>query len=137
MLGEVVSPRCRDIERKAGYMRPEECAFPPSVPSALPSGRWCIRDVCGVVCAVLTWFLVLYADFVVMFVVLLPVRNAVYSVLNATLFNTLAVLALTSHSRAMCTDPVSVSDPCDCASKLVYRAMVRTTIRFGIKAESV
>lgn len=108
MSGVAVTPRCRDIERKAGYVRPEECAVPPAVPTALPSGRWCIRDVCGVVCAVLTWFLVLYADFVVMFVMLLPVKNAVYSTLNATLFNALAVLALTSHSRAMCTDPVSV-----------------------------
>ncbi|KAG7324668.1 hypothetical protein KOW79_012684 [Hemibagrus wyckioides] len=108
MSGVVVTPRCRDIERKAGYVRPEECAVPPSVPSALVSGRWCIRDVCGMVCVVLTWFLVLYADFVVMFVMLLPVRSVVYSVLNAALFNTLAVLALTSHSRAMCTDPGAV-----------------------------
>ncbi|KAI5608189.1 palmitoyltransferase ZDHHC3, partial [Silurus asotus] len=104
MSGVPVTPRCRDIERKAGYVRPEECAVPPPVLS-VASSPWCIRDVCGVVCAVITWFLVLYADFVVMFVMLLPVKSAVYSLINATLFNTLSVLALTSHSRAMCTDP--------------------------------
>ncbi|KAM9496611.1 palmitoyltransferase ZDHHC3-like [Clarias gariepinus] len=108
MSGGAVSPRCRDIERNAGYVRPEECAVPPSASSAPPSGRWCIRDACGVVCAAFTWFLVLYADFVVMFVMLLPVRSAAYSVLNAALFNSLAVLALASHARAMCTDPGAV-----------------------------
>ncbi|XP_046715599.1 palmitoyltransferase ZDHHC3 isoform X2 [Silurus meridionalis] len=107
MSGVPVTPRCRDIERKAGYVRPEECAVPPPLLS-VASSPWCIRDVCGVVCAVITWFLVLYADFVVMFVMLLPVKSAVYSLINATLFNTLTVLALTSHSRAMCTDPGAV-----------------------------
>ena len=32
---------------------------------------WFIRDGCGMVCAVMTWLLVVYADFVVTFVMLL------------------------------------------------------------------
>jgi len=33
---------------------------------------WCIQDICGIICAILTWFLILYAKFVVYFVVLYP-----------------------------------------------------------------
>lgn len=68
---------------------------------------WFIRDACGIVCAIITWLLVLYAEFVVLFVMLLPSKNLMYSIVNGTLFNTLAFLALASHLRAMCTDPVS------------------------------
>ena len=31
---------------------------------------WCVKDVCGIFCAVLTWFLILYAEFVVLKVIL-------------------------------------------------------------------
>ena len=69
---------------------------------------WFIRDACGIVCAVITWMLVLYAEFVVVFVMLLPSKNLTYSLINGVVFNSLAFLALASHFRAMCTDPVSV-----------------------------
>lgn len=69
---------------------------------------WFIRDACGIVCAIITWLLVLYAEFVVLFVMLLPSKNLMYSIVNGTLFNTLAFLALASHLRAMCTDPGAV-----------------------------
>lgn len=67
---------------------------------------WFIRDGCGMVCAVMTWLLVVYADFVVTFVMLLPSKDFWYSVVNGVLFNCLAVLALSSHLRTMLTDPV-------------------------------
>lgn len=66
---------------------------------------WFIRDGCGMVCAVMTWLLVVYADFVVTFVMLLPSKDFWYSVVNGVLFNCLAVLALSSHLRTMLTDP--------------------------------
>ncbi|TRZ25051.1 hypothetical protein HGM15179_002068 [Zosterops borbonicus] len=69
---------------------------------------WFIRDGCGIACAVVTWMLVFYADFVVLLVMLVPSRDYVYSVINGTLFNTLAFLALASHFRAMLTDPGAV-----------------------------
>uniref|UniRef100_A0A8D1VCM7 Palmitoyltransferase n=1 Tax=Sus scrofa TaxID=9823 RepID=A0A8D1VCM7_PIG len=69
---------------------------------------WFIRDGCGVVCAVLTWLLVVYADFVVTFVMLLPSKDFWYAVLNGVSFNCLAVLALSSHLRTMLTDPGAV-----------------------------
>lgn len=67
---------------------------------------WFIQDSCGMVCATMTWFLVLYAEFVVNFVMLLPAKSFWYSLLNGAAFNSLAVLALASHLRTMLTDPV-------------------------------
>ncbi|KAL2093047.1 hypothetical protein ACEWY4_010359 [Coilia grayii] len=80
---------------------------PGGLPSE-PTQLWFIQDGCGMVCAFITWFLVLYADFVVTFVMLLPAKSAWYAVVNGVLFNALAVLALTSHLRTMLTDPGAV-----------------------------
>uniref|UniRef100_A0AC11CUD6 Zinc finger DHHC-type palmitoyltransferase 3 n=1 Tax=Ovis aries TaxID=9940 RepID=A0AC11CUD6_SHEEP len=94
----------RDIERKPQYLQPEKCIPPPH---PRPAGAmWFIRDGCGIACAIVTWFLVLYAEFVVLFVMLIPSRDYVYSVINGLVFNLLAFLALASHCRAMLTDPV-------------------------------
>lgn len=97
----------RDIERKPEYLQPEKCV-PPPYPGPVGT-MWFIRDGCGIACAVVTWFLVLYAEFVVLFVMLIPSRDYVYSVINGIVFNLLAFLALASHGRAMLTDPVSMS----------------------------
>lgn len=96
----------RDIERKPEYLQPEKCIPPPH---PRPAGTmWFIRDGCGIACAIVTWFLVLYAEFVVLFVMLIPSRDYVYSVINGLVFNLLAFLALASHCRAMLTDPGAV-----------------------------
>ena len=74
------------------------------------SGRfWLIKDICGIICAILTYFLILYASFVVYFVILLPAINVhpLYSVFNMGLFLMLSSLAFLSHLRTMLTDPVS------------------------------
>lgn len=97
--------RTRDIERQAGYLRPEHCAPPP--PRTGSNTMWFIRDGCGIVCGAITWFLVFYAEFVVVFVMLLPAKSVIYSLFNGLIFNGLAFLALASHAKAMCTDPVS------------------------------
>lgn len=68
---------------------------------------WCIRDICGIICVILTWFLIFYAEFVVMFVMLLPSPYPLYTFINTVLFNLGSFLALASHIRTMCTDPVS------------------------------
>lgn len=96
----------RDIERKPEYLQPEKCV-PPPYPGPVGT-MWFIRDGCGIACAVVTWFLVLYAEFVVLFVMLIPSRDYVYSVINGIVFNLLAFLALASHGRAMLTDPGAV-----------------------------
>ncbi|RZF36243.1 hypothetical protein LSTR_LSTR013668 [Laodelphax striatellus] len=71
-------------------------------------GLWCVKDICGVVCAILTWLLILYAEFVVMMVMLIPSPYPVYSYINILIFQTLAFLAFASHLRTMFTDPGSV-----------------------------
>ncbi|KAL1781909.1 palmitoyltransferase ZDHHC3 isoform X1 [Sigmodon hispidus] len=96
----------RDIERKPEYLQPEKCA-PPPFPGPART-MWFIRDGCGIACAIVTWFLVLYAEFVVLFVMLTPSRDYVYSIINGIVFNLLAFLALASHCRAMLTDPGAV-----------------------------
>ncbi|XP_008258723.1 palmitoyltransferase ZDHHC3 isoform X2 [Oryctolagus cuniculus] len=96
----------RDIERKPEYLQPEKCT-PPPYPGPVGT-MWFIRDGCGIACAIVTWFLVLYAEFVVLFVMLLPSRDYVYSIINGVIFNVLAFLALASHCRAMLTDPGAV-----------------------------
>lgn len=63
----------RDIERKPEYLQPEKCA---PLPFPGPTGTmWFIPDGCGIACAIVTWFLVLYAEFVVLFVKLIPSRD--------------------------------------------------------------
>lgn len=67
-----------------------------------------LKDICGVVCAVLTWFLIAYAEFVVMKVMLLPSPYPVYRFINMVLFNTGAFLAISSHLKSMFSDPGAV-----------------------------
>uniref|UniRef100_A0A3P9J482 Palmitoyltransferase n=1 Tax=Oryzias latipes TaxID=8090 RepID=A0A3P9J482_ORYLA len=111
--------RCRDVDHgrgQTGTVAVSECLqaeqrIPVSkdvITSSSTSGLWFIRDTCGIVCGVITWLLVFYAEFVVVFVMLLPSKNLIYSVVNGTVFNSLAFLALASHLRAMCTDPGAV-----------------------------
>lgn len=95
--------RLRDVEQQRPLLdRDDAEASPPGEVNRL----WFIQDCCGIVCAVITWLLVFFADFVVTFVMLLPSRSFWYAVLNGVLFNSLAVLALASHLRTMLTDPV-------------------------------
>ncbi|KAA0202218.1 hypothetical protein HAZT_HAZT011524 [Hyalella azteca] len=86
---------------------------------------WCVRDICGIICAVMTWLLVVYADIVVVLVICssggsssngnnanahyTPASSlSAYSVINFIIFNLLAFLALASHTRAMLSDPGAV-----------------------------
>ncbi|EHB09415.1 Palmitoyltransferase ZDHHC7 [Heterocephalus glaber] len=100
---------------------------------------WFIRDGCGMVCAIMTWLLVVYADFVVTFVMLLPSKDFWYSVANGVVFNCLLVLALSSHLRTMLTDPVSPCAPgqgvgeCHCRLRFCHPGCGRAgaTVRKG------
>ena len=75
---------------------------------------WFVNDGIGIGCAVFTYLLIAYAEFVVVFVMLLPevVTSAAIGVFHAIAFTLLAGLALVAHSRAMCSDPVSL---CGCS----------------------
>ncbi|KAL7041701.1 hypothetical protein ACKWTF_000860 [Chironomus riparius] len=69
---------------------------------------WCIQDICGIICAVLTWFLIAYAEFVVMKVMLLPSPYFYYRYINMILFNCGTFLAISSHLKTMFSDPGAV-----------------------------
>ncbi|XP_029463941.1 palmitoyltransferase ZDHHC7 isoform X1 [Rhinatrema bivittatum] len=99
--------RFRDIEHHPLLSENDNYDSSP-VETDLADRVWFIRDGCGMVCAVITWLLVFYADFVVTFVMLLPSKDFWYSVVNGVLFNCFAVLALASHLRTMLTDPGAV-----------------------------
>lgn len=71
-------------------------------------GAWCVKDACGIVCAATTWSLVLFAEFVVMFVIIIPAPYTIGNFLNTCVFQLLAFLALSSHAAAMLTDPGAV-----------------------------
>lgn len=70
---------------------------------------WCVRDVCGIFCAFLTWALIFYAEFVVINVILLPYAHAsFYSIVNIVLYLIVSTLAVSSHVRTMLSDPGAV-----------------------------
>uniref|UniRef100_A0A3Q1I531 Palmitoyltransferase n=1 Tax=Anabas testudineus TaxID=64144 RepID=A0A3Q1I531_ANATE len=99
--------RLRDVEQQRPLLDREDEALERVSPSEVKQ-LWFIPDCCGMVCALITWFLVFFADFVVTFVMLLPSRSFWYAVINGVVFNSLAVLALASHLRTMLTDPGAV-----------------------------
>ncbi|KAF4532112.1 hypothetical protein B566_EDAN004117 [Ephemera danica] len=56
----------------------------------------------------MTWFLILYAEFVVMYVMLMPSPYPIYATINMIIFQVFAFLAFASHLRTMFTDPGAV-----------------------------
>ena len=59
-------------------------------------------------CATITWLLVFYAEFVIVFVMILPVPFTIGQFINTIIFHVLAFLALASHGAAMFSDPGTV-----------------------------
>ena len=72
---------------------------------------WCNwSDGCGVVCAVITWLLLLFAEYALVFKVLVPWKGpmAAGTLLHGAIFTGLVSLAITSHVKAMMTNPGAV-----------------------------
>ena len=67
---------------------------------------WFVWDPCGIVCAVMTYFLVMYGEFV-MLTVIAPPFPGTWTALNVLVFSSLGALAVVAHVRSMLTDPVS------------------------------
>ena len=79
------------------------------------SRQWFVWDGLGITCAMFTYFLIGYAEFVVVGVMLLPeLSTTAWGLFHSILFSILAVLAVVAHIRSMITDPVRF--------KNVYRA---------------
>ncbi|KAJ3585179.1 hypothetical protein NHX12_013900 [Muraenolepis orangiensis] len=70
------------------------------------------RDPCGFTCLVLTYFSVLYADYVVIRYVLIPAYSlSVWCSLHGTVFNLILLLLLACHTKAVFSDPGMVPLP--------------------------
>ena len=86
---------------------------------------WCIRDPYGLSCGFITWFLFIYAQFVMIFVVLIPKSHTtLFNLVNLVLFHALEILAVSSHYKTMFSNPVGAL-ACD---------EHRLTIRLGRRA---
>lgn len=71
----------------------------------LDSGHWFVWDPCGIVCAVITYILIVYGELVVL-LVLAPPFPSIGTALCVIIFTTFATLAVISHVKSMITDPV-------------------------------
>lgn len=69
--------------------------------------KWCVKDTLGLSCSILTWILFLYAEFVIVFVILIPKNYSFeFNFINLILFHVLEFLAISSHCRTMFSNPV-------------------------------
>lgn len=68
---------------------------------------WCVKDICGIICVILTWLLILYAEFVVM-AVIYPSSASITGHINMVVFNIGCFMAVASHLRTMFSDPGAV-----------------------------
>ncbi|XP_062500243.1 palmitoyltransferase ZDHHC3-like [Corticium candelabrum] len=66
------------------------------------------NDPCGVACVVVTFLLVLYADFVVVKVLVPSYETSSWSTVHSLVFNIIVVLIIISHVRAVLGDPGQV-----------------------------
>ena len=73
----------------------------------LNSGYWFVWDPCGIVCAVMTYILVLYGEFVVL-AILAPPFPTLGTAICVLIFTGLATLAVVAHVKTMITEPVSM-----------------------------
>ena len=69
---------------------------------------WIVTDLCGVICAILTWILFVFGVSVYWSVILAPSLDQLSTIANAIIFSLLLFLSFASHLKAMFTDPVSV-----------------------------
>lgn len=74
---------------------------------------WCIKDAFGLTCAIFTWFLFFYGEVAVVFVIFTPSNYPfLVNLINLIVFHALQFLAISSHCRAMFSNPVcSLSFP--------------------------
>ena len=70
---------------------------------------WFVFDGLGITCAGITYGLILYAEFVVIGVILLTdFPTSPWAYIHSLVFTFMALLAVSAHARSMTTDPVSV-----------------------------
>ncbi|KAG9510912.1 Palmitoyltransferase ZDHHC3 [Fragariocoptes setiger] len=69
---------------------------------------WFVKDFCGIICAMFTWLLMAFSQFVVLFIILLPQKDTTSKYVNLVIFELFSFLSLASHLRTMLTNPGAV-----------------------------
>ncbi|CAH8615774.1 unnamed protein product [Heterobilharzia americana] len=69
---------------------------------------WFVRDPCGTICLFVTWMLILYAEFVIDFIILDHSPSYAFCWISGTVYHLFAILAVVSHFKAFSTDPGSI-----------------------------
>ncbi|XP_012344683.1 palmitoyltransferase ZDHHC3-A isoform X3 [Apis laboriosa] len=65
-----------------------------------------VKDPCGIVCIIITYVAVFYADYVVVrWVILHSLQDSLWGPFHVVAFNTIVLLLITSHLKAVCSDP--------------------------------
>lgn len=73
------------------------------------NGRlWFVRDVCGMICALFTYILIIFAQYVIITVIIVPEQSVPTKVTNFVIFEFFTFMAISSHLRTMFTDPGAV-----------------------------
>jgi hypothetical protein len=71
--------------------------------------NWCIKDAFGLTASFITWFLFFYAQLVIVFVILISKKTSLlYYFTHLLIFHCLEFLAISSHCRAMFSNPVCI-----------------------------
>ena len=81
---------------------------------------WFICDPCGIICMLLTYFLMLFGQFVAIFVILLPRPTFILSVLWI-MFTFGCLYAIVAHMKTMFTDPGSMPRDTDSEESISER----------------
>ena len=69
---------------------------------------WVVKDVCGIISTIFAWFLLGYAQYTLLSIVLLPQTNTYEKYAHIILFEFLSIMTLASHLMTVFTDPGSV-----------------------------
>ncbi|CAF3345325.1 unnamed protein product [Rotaria socialis] len=70
---------------------------------------WCVRDPYGLSCGFTTWFLFIFAQLVVVFVILIPKSHStIFNLINLVIFHVLEFLAVSSHYKTMFSNPGTI-----------------------------
>ena len=70
---------------------------------------WVVNDLCGGICVIFTYSLIIFAECVACFVLFCDFWDSVHDAVNAAVFQCCTALAVVSHLVCMFTDPVCIA----------------------------
>lgn len=69
---------------------------------------WLVNNICGIICVLLAWLLLAFAQYTILIVVLLPQPDSIKKYAHIILFELFATLTFVAHLKTILTDPGSV-----------------------------